>query len=328
MEKELIYIMKSLAIFSVICAHVASVPESANIWNRIVSDFLSYIGTMGVPVFFLLSGYLFERNRRSFGEFWKGKVKSVFIPWLFCETLLWLYVVLRKGGITLKAWVLFMIGYKHTTYYLTVLIIMYLLFWRVKRNWGIAVLISISFLSMICTGWNFGISFINEWFGVFYLNPLNWMCFFAVGILISRNNYLISFADRSEKVIPFLVIASILYFAIAKVTGKGYAYFSQFAVVAHIINISLIFGLAKKLKKSQGEVKELAIYIGKISFSIYLLHQFIAGILVRAANYFDIFLITFIRPIVALTAVIILISFIKKIGNKKIGIVDVLIGSR
>lgn len=328
MEKELIYIMKSLAIFSVVCAHVATVPESANEWNCATSDFLSYLGTMGVPVFFLLSGYLFERNKRSFGDFWKGKVKSVFIPWVFCETLLWLYVVLRKGGITLKAWVLFIIGYKHTTYYLTVLVIMYLLFWGIKRNWELAALILVSLLSMICTGWGFGISFINEWTGTYYLNPLNWMGFFVVGMLISGKNYLMCFASKLGKVVPFFAFASILYFAIVRVSGGGFAYFSQYALAAHIVNISLIFGLAENILRISGRTKELAIYIGKTSFSIYLLHQFVAGILVRVANYFDVFLITLMRPIVAIIAVIALIHFLKKIGNKKIEIVDVLIGSR
>ena len=328
MEKELIYVMKSLAIFSVICAHVASVLETANAWNCMASNFLSYMGTMGVPTFFLLSGYLFERRRKSFGDFWRGKVKSIFIPWLFCETLLWLYVVVRKGGITLKAWGLFIIGYKHTTYYLTVLIVMYLLFWRIKRDWELVGLISVSLLSMICTGWNLGITFINEWFGTYYLNPLNWMCFFAVGILISRNDYLIYFANKSRKVVPLLALISILYFFIVMITGKGFAYFSQYALVAHIVNISLIFGLAENILKISGQVKEFAIYVGKISFSIYLLHQFIAGILVRVGNYFDVFLITLMRPIVTLVAVIALIRFLEKIGYKKIEIVNVLIGSR
>lgn len=328
MEKELIYIMKGLAIFSVVCAHVAPVPDGANTWNRIASDYLSYIGTMGVPVFFLLSGYLFGKNKKNLRDFWKGKVKSIFIPWFFCETLLWFYVVLRKGGITLKAWALFMIGYKHTTYYLTMLIVMYLLFWRIKRDWELAVLISVSLLSVICTGWDFGMSIINKWFGVFYLNPLNWICFFAVGLLISRRNCLIYIADKLRKVAPFFLFLSVLYFVIVKGTGKGFAYFSQYALIAHIINISLIFGISKNILDNPGHAKELAIYSGKISFSIYLLHQFIAGILVRMANYCDVFLITLMRPIIAFILVSALIYFLLKVVKKRLTIIDILIGSR
>lgn len=327
-EKNYIYIMKGIAIFCVVCAHVFPVSGSTNIWNRAVSDYLNYMGTMGVPIFFILSGYLFGRNKKSFKEFWKRKIKSVFIPWFFCETLLWLYVVLRKGGMTLKAWLQFLIGYQHTTYYLTVLIIMYLLFWVVKRDWELTALAAVSIFSMVSTGWDFGISFINKWTGTFYLNPLNWICFFVIGIFICRKDFLTVCVNKAVKILPFLILVSVLYFVVSKVVKEEPAYFSKYALAAHMINILLAFGLAAKVLKTSGSIKDIMIYTGKISFPIYLLHQFIAGILVRVTNYFDVFLITLVRPFLVVFMVTVMIWFVEKICNRSFRFMKVLIGIR
>ena len=111
-----IYILKAIAIFSVVCAHSTPLMDSNSKINVFSSQMLDYLGTFGVPVFFCISGYLFAGNTRTWGEFWKRKVFTLFIPWICCETLLWLYVVLRKGGISITAWLLFLLGYHHTTY--------------------------------------------------------------------------------------------------------------------------------------------------------------------------------------------------------------------
>lgn len=327
-EKDYIYVLKGIAAFCVVCAHVFPVLEGAGPWNCLASDYLNYTGTMGVPIFFIISGYLFGKNKKGFGDFWKGKIKSVFIPWFFCETMLWLYIVLRKGGITLKAWLLFMLGYQHTTYYLTILIIFYLLFWKIKKEWALIVSIPISIFSMICTGWDFGISVINDWTGTFYLNPLNWMCFFATGMLLDQKEYFMLLADRSEKRVLSLICGSGLYFIIMETTGQAFSYFSKYAVLAHIINVLLIFGLAEKMLMILGNLENILIYTGKISFSIYLLHQFIAGILVRAANCFDLFIITLMRPFIVVFIVAMAVWIIEKVCDKRYQFIKVLIGLR
>ncbi len=327
-EKNYIYIMKGIAAFCVVCAHVFPVPDGVNIWNRVTSDYLNYMGTMGVPVFFIISGYLFEKNTKKFKVFWRGKIKSVFVPWIFCETLLWLYVVLRKGGATPKAWLLFIFGYQHTTYYLTVLIIMYLLFWIIKKDWELVILVMVSVFSMLSTGWGWGISFINEWTGTFYLNPFNWMCFFATGMLICRKDSFIVLTDKAEKILPILISASVLYFGLSVAVQEEFSYFSRFALAAHVINILLFFGLAGKILKSAGRTKNILMYLGKISFSIYLLHQFIAGILVKATNYFDVFLVTLARPFVAIFIVAAIVWTVEKICCEKFRIIKILIGLR
>ena len=84
-----IYILKALAIFSVICAHSTPLVDGSTKWNVLSSQLLDYLGTFGVPIFFSISGYLFAGNTRNWGDFWKRKVTTLFWPWICCETLLW-----------------------------------------------------------------------------------------------------------------------------------------------------------------------------------------------------------------------------------------------
>ena len=77
-----IYILKALAIFSVICAHSTPLVDGSSKWNVLSSQLLDYLGTFGVPIFFCISGYLFAGNRRNWGDFWKRKVTTLFLPWI------------------------------------------------------------------------------------------------------------------------------------------------------------------------------------------------------------------------------------------------------
>lgn len=117
-EKDYVSIVRALAIFSVVCAHVTD--ASGSITNLAISS----LGAYGVAVFFLLSGYVFSFEKRSFGTFFRRKLTTILIPWLFCGTLDWLYVVLRKGGITFSGWVSSIFVHSHY-YYLTILILCY-----------------------------------------------------------------------------------------------------------------------------------------------------------------------------------------------------------
>ena len=58
-----------------------------------------------------------------------------------------------------------------------------------------------------------------------------------------------------------------------------------------------------------GKKKEVLLKIGDWSFSIYLLHQFVAGIVVAITNRWDFFVLTLCRPwiILAITACIVMV---------------------
>lgn len=320
-ERAYIYILKGLAIFSVVCAHTAPTVADATLSAQVFSSLLNYIGTMGVPVFFLISGYLFDKNTRSFKDFWKKKLFSIVIPWLFCETLLWLYIVLRKGGIGIKHWILFIAGYQHSTYYLSVLLVLYLLFWILKREWQIYVMMILSLFSIISTGWSIGIYRLNEFLGTFYLNFLNWLVFFAIGLILSRKDEMELFRTIATKKAVFVcsMLISGCYFAISFVLDADIWYFSRYSLIAHSANILMIFGLANLIANMKNDSGlRMICEIGKYSFSIYLLHQFLAGGVVAITNKIGLAGLILIRPFVVIGGVMMGIIILKRIcGEKK-----------
>lgn len=293
-EKNYIYILKALAIFCVVCAHSALTSLNASQSSTVTAALLSYLGTMGVPVFFVVSGFFFDRDKRNFGDFWKRKAGSIILPWLFCETFLWLYICLRKGGVSVESWALFMIGYQHTTYYLTMLLIFYLLFRIIRKEWQLYLVFALSFFSIISTGWGGGLNFINDLTGTFYLNPINWCSFFIVGIMVNRKNSVLEALLKLMQPTWIWLIASIVYFIVCTIFHQSIFYFSKFAVVAHVINILLLGSIALKLNKLVN--KKLLIMLGTYSFSIYLLHQFVSGIIVNITSRVDILFFIIIRP--------------------------------
>lgn len=328
-EKNLIYILKGLAIVCVVCAHSTALSSDAGRGSVIMAQVLDYLGTMGVPVFFLLSGYLFDRNSRGFGLFWKRKLISIVVPWLFCETLLWLYVVLRKGGISFRAWFLFLLGYNHTTYYLTVLMVLFLVFWFLKKDCQIYFICAVSVCSIISTGWETGMACVNNLTGTYYLNPLNWALFFGIGMILNRHTKwcrtLLSVSGRLYIWIP----CSAAYFLICHAMNQEIYYFGRWAVIQHLINMLMLTGLAVTLRN-----RKLFIPFGKLgiySFPVYLLHQFVSGAIAALTNCFPFALLVLIRPIVIVLIVMAVLEIICRViahSNGKLKFMGTLVGIR
>lgn len=290
-----IYILKAIAIFSVVCAHSTPLMDSNSKINVFSSQMLDYLGTFGVPVFFCISGYLFAGNTRTWGKFWKRKVFTLFIPWICCETLLWLYVVLRKGGISITAWLLFLLGYHHTTYYLTILVVFYVIYWKIRKPCVIWILNIVSILSMVQTGWSTGIFYLfNTVIDSYYLNPFNWMLFFGIGLWIHSQKEQENIREFRDWQGILCIGGSIVYFAVHYYFGWEIYYFSKYALIGNLLNLGTVVYLGRKLMN--WNKKALLIKIGEWSFSIYLLHQFVAGIVVAITNHWDCFLLTLCRP--------------------------------
>ena len=321
-----IFILKALAIFCVICAHSTPLADGSSKWNVFSSQVLDYLGTFGVPVFFCISGYLFAGNTRTWREFWKRKVTTLFLPWICCETVLWFYVVLRKGGISVTAGLLFLLGYHHTTYYLTILVIFYVIYWKIRKPGVIRTLNVISVISMLETGWQFGIFHqLNTVLDSYYLNPFNWMLFFGIGLLIHRE------PQKIRQIVDnrwgFLcVCGSVAYFAVHCYEGMEWYYFSKYALIGDLLNLGTVAYLGWKIMN--WKKIELFLKIGNWSFAVYLLHQFVAGIVVAITNHWDCFALTLCRPWIILVITVGVVMAVDRIFGKRLPWVKTLIGIR
>lgn len=326
MKSKYVFYLKAFAIFSVICAHAAPVPESFGTLNQLAHDILNYIGTMGVPMFFVISGFFFARNKHSFGTFWKRKAGSIILPWIFCYTLLWLYVVLRKGGISFKNWIAYVGGFGSTAYYLSMLIVLFLLLWFVKNKIVLVILIAFSCFSVISTGWLIGICPLNGFFGSFYTNPFNWLCFFALGMLISLSDCADKIKAFSKKTVWLWSVLSVVYFVVLEYFDPDIYYFSRYSLIGHAINLLLFCAIAAKAENAP--FAKVLSFAGEYSFSIYFSHQFIVGAIVKLTNLKDVFVITLIRPFMVFAVMLVIMQVILKVCKGKLGFARMLIGIR
>lgn len=322
-EREYIYILKFFAIFSVVCAHSTSRIENLRGINYIISSVFSSIGSIGVPIFFIISGYLFNKSKKKILPFFKGKIRTIFMPWIICETVVWFYVVIRKGGISLVSWLNFMVGVRHSTYYLTVLIIFYILYFYLQNNdifLGVTSIISI--ISIVTT--SIGVNMFNTIMITPYLNIFNWMLYFSIGIFINRYNLMKTIAIFSRKVLIVTIVLFLIDLYLHISVGDVFSYWSRLSILNTIISIFVINGITLILLNRK---VRLIGKIGEMSFSIYLLHELVVGLIVKVASIFNLWYITILTPGLVMAIVIFgiyIYSFIaKKLKCEKIALMAI-----
>lgn len=85
---EIQNILKGLAIICVVSAHshVSSNIDSSS--YEFMENILCVLGTIGVPCFFIISGYVFTFNKMTFIKLMKKKFMKLGIPWIISGLLL------------------------------------------------------------------------------------------------------------------------------------------------------------------------------------------------------------------------------------------------
>ncbi len=317
-----IYKAKFFAIISVICAHCCSVSNEHSVADVFTSRILNSIGTVGVGVFMLISGYLLYNTKRNFKNFFISKIKGIIIPWIFCGSIVYFYVKLRKGGIDFLGWIKWILGVDTYLYYLTVLFLLYLLCYFVRKNSTAKyVLMFMSVLSNIFTSFG-NITFISP-----YLNPLNFLFFFVLGLICAEKNLIERVFDFSKKMFPYTTIVYFLTISVLAYFEINVTYFKIFYLPLEVLAIISVLGISDVLNVSY----RFKIFdIGKLSFSIYLLHMPVAGIVANIFGRLDFFVLTLIRPIVVLVITYIAIKVLSKLSHKTVfeNAVNTLIGTR
>ena len=96
-KRKLIYSLKAFAILSVICAHTANVSKSDSFSNMIAGNILQSFGSIGVVIFFIISGFLFAGSNYSVIEFFKRRLITILLPWMVTGTFIYFYVAFRKS---------------------------------------------------------------------------------------------------------------------------------------------------------------------------------------------------------------------------------------
>jgi peptidoglycan/LPS O-acetylase OafA/YrhL len=313
-----IYSIKCFAIISVICAHIANVNPQYSYSNILVGNALKSLGAIGVSVFFVLSGYLFSNTKRDFITFFKKKFFTIVIPWFFTGSLVYLYVAVRKTNIDIKQWCYYVLGNGSYLYYLLMLMVCYIVFWLCKNKLLQIVLMILSVVSIILTSLG-NLANINP-----FINPFNWFLYFQVGMFLQNQNYFAKLITLSREYL--LIWIALFFLIIGYVTFKNeyLSYWSLYYIPVEFLALMIIFGIGTY----QWVHENVSIrYIGQFSFSIYLLHMPVAGIITNLFDRVDLVGLTILRPFVVILITIIFVYIYSKISEQK-KIPNMLIGIR
>jgi peptidoglycan/LPS O-acetylase OafA/YrhL len=131
------------------------------------------------------------------------------------------------------------------------------------------------------------------------------------------------------KCCKWLPLSGFLYaliLTIYLVNGVYITYWKYAPLLSEAIAIAMVFGLAAWCSKRQK--KGWLLYFGKLSFPVYLLHTPIAGIISNLCNRYELYVLTFLRPMIVIGITLIVIEVIIFLGKKlKVGkIVNYMIG--
>ena len=129
-EKDIsirLYVLKMLCILCVIYAH-----QSSNIVN--INYWMHSVGNIAVPLFYILSGF-FYRSEVGIIDTLKKKIRTICIPWLIWGTCTYIIIeVIGNSDVSVVNYFRWIFGYSSLYYYLTVLMIMYVLFGIVNSD--------------------------------------------------------------------------------------------------------------------------------------------------------------------------------------------------
>lgn len=261
-------VARVIAILTVISAHITIRTSD------LVANFYSAIGSIGVVVFMIASGYYYKHT--DFLTLVKKKTISIVIPWIVIGSAVWLVDTLLNGrGFSIQSLFLWLVGYKTYLYYVVVLLICFVLFY-VHNKVSLYIAMAINAVSIILTVFGVTDTFIETLHITNYLNVANWIGFFALGMLLQKMDH--------AKLYQFIVYTRWLWFAISSiatliitVTGYKVGYFSPLGWLYELVSALSILGICTY----SFTYNKFTVSISEMSYAIYLLHLMFTGVLAK-----------------------------------------------
>lgn len=262
-----VWCAKAVAILTVIIAH----SNFQNVRPGWLVILFQRIGSMGVPVFLLLSAYYYRPTKyASLQELLKSR-KSTFVPWMILAGACYLWSYLRMGKeINVQSCLQFVLGYNSLFYFLSVLILLQVLFYffryvSIRKTAGVCIVLSIISTELAA----FGITddIIARVGLTNYLNIINWVGFFAMGLYLQtkEDGEIIGYI---KKIFCWAVLIWGILFALSGYVEHGqYGYFSILGIFMESASAILILRFAWSICRYDWIVQ-----LGKYSFAIYLVH--------------------------------------------------------
>ena len=287
---ERLWLLKAFAIIAVVACHCTNTIDNPGRINTIATYFFDAWKGSGVPIFYLCAGFFFKGGD-NFLSFLKNKVVSIVLP---CDN--WLgYLFLRDSYL----------------YFLTDLMIFYIIMYVAHKSRYIYIALCIytgisCIIPTLTTG--YVSSALTMPYAVLGISSGYWL-YFCLGTVCRQINVMKYI--NNQKLVCFIFVAvflAVVEAACVKAIDILF-YVDLFKNILLMICLYNIRNILNKLK-----LEYIAVYLGKLSFSLYLLHMPIAGIVANILNRSEAFApLTFVRPIIVIAITALFIEAYKRI---------------
>jgi len=282
-------VARTVAMLTVISAHLTIRT------SEVVSNLYQTIGSIGVVVFLLISGYYYEKT--PLVNMVPKKIKTVVLPWLLLGSLVWVVDSLLNGrSLNVLSWIQWLMGYKTYLYFVVVLLVCFVLFYiRNSVTLWIAVALNVVSIALTACGVPFVKQILDSLHLTNYLNVFNWVGFFALGILAQSLD--------AEKILAFLKKTRLLALGFSSIataviafTDVEVGYFSALGWLYELLCAWSIFDLCT----FDFAYNKVTVSISETSYAIYLIHLMFTGILAKIYGF---------NAVLSLFANVIVLSF-------------------
>lgn len=270
-HSERIWVVKAAAVFAIVSCHCLAVRDGLSEIGEIEVRFWESFNWLGVPVFYLLSGFMLRSEGR-FKDFLIKKAKNLVLPWILTGTAVWLYIVLRKGNMTFESWADYVLLKKSYLYFMTDLCVFLLLYWILLKKRILVYIFTLYLaagliLSSYCNIVLPGTGGVVEKY--IYLGN---MLLFGIGVCMQGVKGIWDI-DAKWGWLFGAVLVCVIVLNLFKLS------FPFENVVAAMSLIMLIYCLCRRFGSPPGLVK-----LGKDSFAVYLCHMPAAGTVANLMN--------------------------------------------
>lgn len=301
-DSTALYFIKAVAILASVAAHVSTIDLSTPVTGFFTRAW-DMFSCVSVGSFLIIAGIFYTRAPGDSRSFWKRKAKSMILPWVFCALLTYGYRAIFEE-FSLLGLVSWLFGYSSWLYYVTIHLLMLALFKPIYRCvpalWGCVAVTAIQ-LILKATGGAVPFFLDNE-----YLNPLHWIGFFALGVLLRRGKL------RLSKGFFTLCTAVLAVSAVVVYRRWIYDYFHILNAVYSISAFFVLFALGRYLAGTR--MRGLIRKVGASTYCIYLLHMLIVPPILRripGVTFKAVF-----GPIIGMIVMLLLVDLGKRITAK------------
>lgn len=300
-----LYFVKAFAILASVAAHTSLIKDTTA-FTAVVTRIWDMVSTISVGNFFIVGGILYTRRKGDSASFWKRKGLYVVLPWLFCATLTCTYRAVMGHPSDLLGYIRYVLGigtwYYYVTMYLFLMVFFKLIHNHVPALWGC---IAVTVVSLTLRAKYIEIP-LDKLVQSEYLNPMYWVGFFALGILLRRNGLRLN---------RWLVAACFVIFPVAAVVVYRNWIYTYFNIINFIYSTSafvVLLTLGRWIAGTPG--KRAAKWIGSATYCVYMLHMPLAQIFLRRIPDCD--LKELLGPVLGLAFMMLLIEAGKWVSRK------------